>query len=358
MSDDPFDALRPTDAEVEAVRQPLPHRLRRQAADWTAPTSDEVARLQARRPKQLPSPAPRAWPPLLLAAVALLSLRLVALPTPAAPLPPPPITAEATLAVPHGPLNLNEDILAEGDGALTVQSHSADGARVSVTDGAVTFTVDPTGRGRDLRVQAGPVEVRVTGTKFTVRRDAATEAVQVSVTRGSVAITAPDVSTAISAGEQWSWQPPEPDAAIAVVVQEPRPVAPQPPEQSAERSTELFVSIMNAEASGAAPGRLLSMTETFLRVYPDSPFREEVDVLRLESLAKTDPGAARGPLAAWLAAHPGSSRRGAMLLLAGGLAEQDSGCDEALPYYRELATAGDPHQQAQARARVADCMEP
>ncbi|CAN0457569.1 unnamed protein product, partial [Ectocarpus fasciculatus] len=97
---------------------------------------------------------------------------------------------------------------AEGDGVLSVLEQSGSGARVAVTHGAVTFTVYPNGTGRDLRVQAGPIEVRVTGTRFTVERDADTEEVWVTVERGSVAIHAPEKVWAIAAGDRWHWQPP------------------------------------------------------------------------------------------------------------------------------------------------------
>jgi hypothetical protein len=290
MSDRRFDPLKPTEDEIRAVQDPLPAHLRAHAAEWTAPAEDEVSRLLARRPRgTLPRPRSGLWM-LAAAALVLFSMQRVILTTIATT--PPPL-ANAALDLPHGPLQLSGDIDAEGIGEIEIIEQSVDGARVAVVGGAVTFTVDPDGIARDLRVQAGPVEVRITGTRFTVARDPESGAVEVGVERGSVAVRYPGGTRDLEAGDRWIWTPPEALPVPADIVPPSLVVVPedvlQPPPPEVEKSTGLLIGILDAVESGQSPEAVLSMTGTFLRVYPDSPGREEVEAIRLTAMAEAMP---------------------------------------------------------------------
>lgn len=361
MSDERFESLCPTDAEVARVQQPIPDATRRQAAAWTAPSDEEVARLQARlKPiRSVPSPPPR-WP-ILVAALALLGLRTVPLPTPQDLHTPPPIAADTTVRLPRGQLHLNQDISAEGSGALSVLSRSAAGARVSVTTGSVTFEVDPNGSARDLRVQSGPIEVRVTGTRFTVARLPETGAVHVSVERGSVDVLSPEGTLALSAGEAWAWipaltlEPPPP---------EPVPAAAPPPapetdaaRQALEESTRLFVSIQDAVDEGLPADEALKLTETFLAVYPDSLFREEVEAMQLHAMAELlPPEEAISEVKLWLSGNQVSPRRAELLLLAGRLQQEVQGdCSLSMGHYNEVIEIGSLALRQLAREQLQAC---
>lgn len=94
---------------------------------------------------------------------------------------------------------------------------SAERVSVKVDAGAVTFDVPP-GTGRAWSVVAGAFEVRVVGTRFTVRRevgdgtgDPAPERIGVSVERGHVEVVSRDrmaVVQSLHAGESWASAPP------------------------------------------------------------------------------------------------------------------------------------------------------
>ena len=360
MTDGPFDALSPTPDEIAAVQQPLPDALRRHAAAHTAPTPAAVARLIARQPTTRLRRPPRVLPVLAVAAAVLLSLRAVPLPEPPVLA---PIAAHPSLSLPSGSLVLNADIQAEGSGSLDVVRQGADGASVRLTDGAVTFTVDPSGSGRDLTVSAGPVTVEVTGTRFTVSRSERTGVVTVVVHRGSVRIRHPDGSLPLSAsGGEWRWPLPEPPASLAPApapTPEPEAIVVAAPDDAVEKSTGLLVGILDAVEGGQPPEAVLSMTETFLRVYPDSPFREEVEAIRLQAMAEVLPAEeALAAVRGWLLRRRVSPRRAELLVLAGTLESSLSGCADALPYYREAADIGSLTTQQQARSRIRRCAEP
>ena len=367
MSDDPrLDVLRPTPDEVAAVRDPLPRAAARQLSAWTAPSAAEIARLQARAPRHARAARPlrSGWGGLALAAAVLLLLTRA--PQPADPPATLAISADPALVLPTGPLHLNPDIQAEGDGDLHILTASTEGARVEVREGAITFEVDPRGVGRDLVVVAGDVEVRVTGTRFTVSRHGTK--VRVSVARGAVQVRYPDGQLALRAGE--TWELPAPVAVLRappVPPTAPAPPVPEPPPEETPRTVvplragqgvELFVALLDAEEAGRPPEELLVLCDAFLSAYGAVPMREEVEVRRLQQLWVLRPAEVVLPEAeAWLAAHPASPHRSEVLLMVGDMqAEVRGDCAEGLPYYRAvIAEAASPPQQERARSRIAGC---
>ncbi len=170
--------------------------------DWarqaTEPTSLEVQRLRARLVDVQPSRSPAlGW---AVAGVALAALLFAVWPAGYGTA---PVGQEVALT--EGPLQLGPSITLSGDGALRVLAADRDGTVVQLDRGTVVAEVDPEGRFRAFAVRApGDVEVSVVGTRFSVSWDPRSGG-EVQVTRGRVAVTAPDGPRALGAGESWSW---------------------------------------------------------------------------------------------------------------------------------------------------------
>ncbi|MEL6342435.1 MAG: FecR domain-containing protein [Myxococcota bacterium] len=322
------DVLRPSPEEIEAVRHPVSPVVMTRCAEWTAPTAVERDRLLTRlrhtppaaRSRSRSRSRPRSrWRVGLAAAAALLfSLRTIDFPNIA---PSPPVEANASLSLPAGPLRLNPDIVAAGSGEMSIISATAQGARVVIASGAIDFEVDPNGVGRDLIVQAGAVEVRVTGTRFTVTHDA--PLVMVSVARGSVEVRSPDGTVALQAGERWVYRPPPPPKPRRARKPMLTPTPPTAPEAAPmiEDGEGLFLALLEIKSAGMPPERVADSAKRFLDRYPDSPFRGEAAAIWLAALPEAQgPDVALREIEAWLMAHPQSPRRAELMQMAEKLA--------------------------------------
>ena len=91
-----------------------------------------------------------------------------------------------------------QTVVHRGEGA-------ADRVALTVESGRATFDVKPNGP-RVWLIDAGEVQVRVLGTRFTVSRTAS--AVEVAVERGKVQVTSPRGTTLLTAGQSFTTDPP------------------------------------------------------------------------------------------------------------------------------------------------------
>jgi transmembrane sensor len=98
-----------------------------------------------------------------------------------------------------------QTVVRRGEGA-------PDRVALSVESGRATFDVKPNGP-RTWVIDAGDVQVRVLGTRFTVSRAGA--AVEVSVERGKVQVTSPTGVSFLTAGDAFTTAPPVPPPAVA-----------------------------------------------------------------------------------------------------------------------------------------------
>lgn len=209
---------------------------------------------------------------------------------------------------------------------------SVEGRAFEVTHGAVKFAVKP-GRKQPVRVVAGDVEVRVTGTRFLVERS--NERVHVAVEEGSVQVRWRGVTSVLRAGADGYFPPlpppppPAPVEPLPAVIEAPAPVVEAPPAPvEHEPPTRPAKKLHAAPATKPAPTfeplpewkRLASLgdfTRAWEAMKEAPPPRDEAaelllaaDVARLsghaeaavpplEQVVKRHAGDARAPLAAF-----------------------------------------------------------
>lgn len=103
---------------------------------------------------------------------------------------------------------------------LTPKAGPAERVELSLERGKTTFDVKPGGP-RMWVVDAGPVIVRVLGTRFTVARDG--EAVRVMVERGKVQVEGGGATTILVAGQEWKNHATPASTPVVTKPQDPRP---------------------------------------------------------------------------------------------------------------------------------------
>jgi len=236
--------------------------------------------------------------------------------------------------------------------------------------------------GPPLKVQAGDVAVRVTGTRFAVAR--AADRVSVDVDRGSVVVSWPGGEADLGAGGTWrSWpdevavavaEAPaieldepglalEPDPATAPIPVDAPPTAASPaaepdapeaggPEVALAQATpeeipdeaSLFARIQLERGAGVPAADRLEDLDRFLAAYPDSAFGEEIRALRIEALADTGQDTATLQAAsAFCERHGEGARRRQVRWIEARVAHgRLDDCERALPAYRELAAGTGP----------------
>ncbi|MDP6934102.1 MAG: FecR family protein, partial [Myxococcota bacterium] len=114
---------------------------------------------------------------------------------------------------PDQSVNLSPSIQVSGNSSIAVQD-LPEGSLVSMETGRLHFEVDPEGVDHELLVQAGDVEIEVTGTIFDV--DYSDDRVEVVVEQGEIIVRHPDGQDTIRAGETW-WRvthPVEPSSGV------------------------------------------------------------------------------------------------------------------------------------------------
>lgn len=366
-------ALEPTDNELQAQLAPLTGEERRFVALATAPGDDELRMLRARLPRSAARRS-RLAPGLLLACAALLLVWWL-LPAPVVVATPEagalvvaadaarwPVGEQRAL---DGALALSTSIGIEPAPAATLRllQQDANGARLELVDGAATFEVDPNGGGRDLRVQAGEVEVRVVGTRFTVRR--AGDAVDVAVARGRVEVRRQGSIRTLGAGEARSWPapdeplplddgaepvgaPPSPTAAL-------QPVAPpSSPDPSAEQARS-WAALLDRLAE-APPAAALAEVDAWLAAAATGPLTDEAQVHRLLLLAEAEPPRrALSDVERWLAVSRASPSFPRVHLLRAELLALDQRCDEAAASIAVVRAMGSAGLQERAAAVAEAC---
>ena len=180
---------------------------------WSLPSPQAVNAPTAAPPPAASSPAP-------LAAIALASGDAL----------PPAWTAPVAQTIPlddGSHLELaSQTVVHRGEGA-------ADRVALTVESGRATFDVKPNGP-RVWLIDAGAVQVRVLGTRFTVARTGA--AVEVSVERGKVEVTSPQGATFLTAGQSFTTAPPTPSL-TPTLTPTPTPTLTPPPSPPADPLT-------------------------------------------------------------------------------------------------------------------------
>lgn len=267
------------------------------------------------------------------------------------------------------------DVEVRSETHLTVLPGDPEGVLLVLADGDVVVDHRRGPGGPPLAVQAGEVQVRVTGTRFTVSR--AGDLVTVSVDRGSVAVAWPGGEADLGAGGTWrSWGEPEVliteftidpvDSAtelldpveLLVVPEAPEQVPVPPPVVAIDESpvalatadsavpdeATLYARIQLERGAGVPAADRLVDLEAFLSAYPDSPFGEEVRALQIEALADTGQDhAALAAAGSFCDRHGEGPRRRQVRWIEARVAHGRLGdCGRALPAYRELAAGTGP----------------
>jgi len=342
MNRDLHDRTQPTADEVASVaRSRMAPALLQFATEATAPNATEVARVLAgvRSTRAIP-----LWPIAGSLVVAGLALLLIGWPQPATDVAIAPVAVRQDIGA--GP-----SIAFEGPGEVSVSERLADGAILALHEGRMTFEVDPLGSHRNLRVLAGDVEVRVTGTRFTVVRQDGH--VSVDVERGSVEVWHSGVFQAhLRTGESWSTAPvpsptPAPQAPIAAVER-----VPDVPQQQAEipRTIEGAALAYAALLDRAAdPDEALwDDLASFRAAWPDSPLAEEA--LLMEARGRRASDAVK---LLELAFQSRRTTRSSQLHAERSLELQD--CERALPSLRWLSENAPMAARSHANAWLGLC---
>jgi ferric-dicitrate binding protein FerR (iron transport regulator) len=368
-------ALEPTDAEVQAQLAPLSAEELHLAAMATAPSDGELRVLRVRLPREA-GRQPQPGRALVLAVAAIL---LVWWLLPGPQVAPTPVADAEVVAgdaaswpvgeqrALTGALALSTSIGIEPSPAATLRlvHQDTNGARLELVDGAATFEVDPNGSGRDLRVMAGQVEVRVIGTRFTVRR--AGDTVAVDVARGRVEVHHKGGVSALGAGEaltlpdsgvlplsdgnnELGTAPPSPTAA-----QKPD-APPASPDPSAEQARS-WAALLDRLAE-APPAAALAEVDAWLAFAGPGPLTDEAEVHRLLLLAEAEPPRrALTDVERWLAVSRTSPSFPRIHLLRAELLVLDQRCDEAAASVAVVRALGSDGLQERAAA-VADSCAP
>ncbi len=98
------------------------------------------------------------------------------------------------------------------DGEVSIAQADASGTRIALAAGAVAAEVEPRAADAPFVIDAGPVDVRVVGTRFRVERSA--DRWWVGVDEGVVAVTAPEGSWSVEAGFALELRAGDPEAQL------------------------------------------------------------------------------------------------------------------------------------------------
>jgi transmembrane sensor len=188
--------------------------------------------------------------------------------------------------------------------------------RVMLPSGSATFEVSKR-PSRKFIVQAGAVEVRVVGTRFTVQHDG--DEVRVSVERGIVEVAAPDSTARLTAGQSWAsaagLPPPEAEhAEHAEHAAAPEPVeVPEPAESEAAPSRPQHAPAAHhpSRHHAVGSGQAGSGVDRIEAPPPQVPDGKTAEALFREALAARREGQFAGAVVAFeqiLRDHPGDSR--------------------------------------------------
>lgn len=304
------------------------------ASDATEPLEDEIRALLLRA-----APAPhrrRVLVPAVLALVAVLLLGLLL-----------PRGGTASFRAVGAPWAWVEDV----DGTTIV----AQG------EGVVLWEVERRRPGERFVVRAGALEVEVVGTVFEV--GIAGDDAWVDVRRGLVRVRDGGAEVLVPAGTLWERHrevptvppapgvqpPPRPGPASRVVTPVPgiEPAVEAPPPLPAR-----FAALLDRRDRGERSADLAAAFRGFARDAAETPLgaQAEVEALVLEA-ALIDPVEAVAAVDAWLASHPESPRRLALLEVRAHVArERLHDCSLALPALRELARLASGGRRAEAEA--------
>jgi len=329
------DALEPSDSEVGRLVDPLAPELLRGLAEATEPRPAELARLRPRERRF-------ALPGWVLVTAALL-VAFVVLPRPERPV---------TLAP-------GVEVHTYGTYAFETQDEVA---VVRLREGLANFRAE-----RPLRVEAGEVDIETDDARFSVLVHRGR--VLVDVFDGAARVRDGLETHVVEAGAGWT-QPAsvaedEPLAGIdaARVDASPAPLHPhlepsrplprrvdrdELPELSAD--VKPYHQLLNSK-------RRLADVEAFLAAHPDSIFRREAEVWRLEALAnEVDPGDALVEVDGWLAEHGDSARFADVhMLRATLLRDRLEDCEAAATSYRVVIEVGSPMLARQAGEYLDRC---
>jgi hypothetical protein len=117
------------------------------------------------------------------------------------------------------------NVTVERDSRARVAETTARGARFRLDSGKMSFDVVPHAERGDWLVEAGPFQVRVTGTVFTVEWNAAARSLDVTVTRGHVIVEGAGQRRELGPGDSFHHRDPN----VVVAKPEPAPEAPLAP---------------------------------------------------------------------------------------------------------------------------------
>lgn len=135
-------------------------------------------------------------------------------------------------------------------GSARVSATSSRGAHFVLTSGKMAFNVVPHAVPGDWVIAAGPFQVRVTGTAFTVEWDQVSKAFEVAVTRGHVVVEGAGDKRELGPGD--SFQHHEPDQVTSVTVPS-APSAPSAPNDRASAPSTSPSELGTEAPSNAAP---------------------------------------------------------------------------------------------------------
>jgi TolA-binding protein len=232
-------------------------------------------------------------------------------------------------------------VLLEPKTSASVVSLDASRTEVVLKHGKLAASVRRRAPGATFSVKAGPYDVRVVGTKFTVAWDQVRYAVRVSVTEGQVRVSGGALGTqtvVLSPGEHWERKDPAP--ALEVAAPEPSAAAPLP---AADPSTRPAATVASpaprtvgqlAQAGKYREALALAEQRGFERVLNELP---EGELLALGNAARYSGSSsrAREAMLTLRSRFPGRSAAGLSAFYLAKIAEQlDNNPKEAARWLR------------------------
>ncbi len=237
-----------------------------------------------------------------------------------------PVQAELAAGTQRAELQPSPEVALAYQGAGQLEG-TRQAPRIAWESGTVHVDVQPE-QGIDLVVETVEAQVQVVGTAFAVTRDLLGTTVEVD--HGLVRVVCVDGDTVeIGAGDRHLCYP--------------------------TTAHDMLVRANTLRERGAAPELLLNTAELALQRYSGTVVDEELVAVRIESLTRLERSVdAYSAAQAYLAADY-TSRRDDVLRLTAKLAFDTGGCDEALPWFRQLATE---QPGVATLVKLADCETP
>ncbi|MFT6816441.1 MAG: hypothetical protein ACJATT_000239 [Myxococcota bacterium] len=388
--------MAPQDSEVDALGTFGTPALQEAVSDATEPTDAELERLLARRPWTAPvrTSRPLVLGGLGMAAAASALALVIATSTPQGTVQPVgygPVAMEFHMERVLGTqiVELGPSIAMSGEASVVLDQAGEAGTALTLLEGRAHFDVDPNGEWRDLAVDADGVLVQVHGTVFDVIRKGGD--IRVEVERGRVSVAWDGQEIFVTTGQSWKrpdvevvsvWTPPSiEEVAIDQPVVQPQPIArvqraepegiaddavvqaaPTEMEQAVEAGLDEGIAaeeepvfriregsadhelaqVLALQASGIGSADLLAETDQVLGRHRGSGVGTELELVRLQTLARVDPSLAALEMADWLDANPGASRAPLVRFERAHVTHRSLGrCASALGDYRALADRTD-----------------